>query len=138
MPAFFSSMDLNTPTKRPAIQLETIDRTSVRALVAEDKEYLLRAIAAGENAHHVSLDRQDQIDAFAASLNEDDKAEFYRLYLEELNASTQASLDATAAMNAQTAEIHIQNAQAASNVATWISLIGFFGFLFFMIKMFKG
>lgn len=129
-------MDLNE--KRPPVHLEFIDRASVRALVAGDKQYLLDTIAAGGNPHHATLDRQDQIDIFAGNLNEVDRAEFYRFYVEELKASTQASLDTTAALNAQTAQVHMQTAQDASNVATWISIAVFFGFLLFMIKLFKG
>lgn len=123
--------------RRPAIQLEAIDRPSVRKLVEEDNAYLRATASDGQNIHQISLDRNDQVQTYMQTLSESDLALFIKLYEEEMNAMTQAMLQETAEINAKTAQQHIQNAQSASNIATWISLIVFFIVLISFIKMMK-
>jgi len=120
--------------QRPPVRLEVIDRASVRRLVQDDAQYMSDAIAGGGNPHHVSLDRQDQVDAFAAALSDPDKAEFLRLYGEELNASAQARLDAAAALNAQEVEKHIETASDINQALLWTGFLALCGFVIFMIR----
>jgi hypothetical protein len=123
--------------QRPGIHLNVIDRSTVRKLVEGDNAYLRRAASEGRNVHQVSLDRSDQVQAYMAGLSETDLALFIKLYEEEMHAVTQAMLQETAEINAQTAQRNINNAQSASNISTWISLIVFFIVLISFIKMMK-
>jgi hypothetical protein len=129
-------MNEDLPAVRAPVSLDHISRESVRALVASDSTYVLQAHAAGRNVHQVSLDRQDQINAYMATLSEDDLQRFLTLYLEEMNASTRAALDTTAALNASTAEKQMQTAMQASQFGVCIALIVFFVFLISAIKMY--
>ncbi|MBD8531526.1 MULTISPECIES: hypothetical protein [unclassified Massilia] len=124
--------------KVPLFRPEHIDRQAVRAFVGEYTEQLQAASARGDNVHQLALDQQDAVDAMTANWGEEDRLLFSRLYIEELNAYADTATDQANAMNAQATRINVQAAQDASNVATWISLIVFFGFVFFMIKLFKG
>jgi len=130
MPLSTKTMTTTLAEKRPPVHLETIDRPSVRQFVAAHSQYLLDAIAAGRNPHEITLDRQDQVNAFAATLSASEAERFYNLYTEELNASTQASLDKTAHLNAQVVA-------KTGQVTTWLSLIVFFVFLVSLIRIFR-
>lgn len=130
-------MSRELTSDRPRISLSTIDRASVRALAEAYHQYIGEAIAAGRNAHQLALDWQDEIDAYAASLQEADALRFTQLYVEETTALTQATIAKTAEINAQVATRQIQAAAGASQVATWFSLIAFFIFLITMIRIFK-
>ena len=114
-----------------------INRQSVREFVGEYTARLQEASQAGENVHQLALDQQDTVDRMTAGWAEDDRLLFSRLYIEELDAYTNGVNDKVMQINAQTTEIHIKAAQDASNVATWISLIVFFGFIIFMINLMK-
>lgn len=123
--------------KSQPLHLSQIDRPTVRRLVEEYTRAAQDAGARGENIHQWSLDQQDKVTQYASTLSEPDATLFWTLYGEEMLASANTMNDKTAALNAQTAQIHIQTAQDASNVATWISIAAFFGFVIFMINMFK-
>ena len=122
---------------RPAVFLATIDRESVRQLVNGDSEYLSAALEDGKNIHQVTLDRQDQVHAYMASLCDADLQAFTKLYEEEMGASTRSILDKTASINANTNAQLMQNATQASQVATWISIAMFFIVLISVISIFK-
>jgi hypothetical protein len=127
---------LQMETSQP-LHLDQIDRPTVRRLVEEYTLAAQEAGARGENIHQWSLDQQDKVTQYASTLSEPDATLFWTLYGEEMSASANTMNDKTAALNAQAAQIHIQAAQNASNVATWISIIAFFAFVIFMINMFK-
>ena len=93
--------------------------------------------ARGENIHQWGLDQQDKVAEYASTLSEPDANLFWTLYGEEMQAAANAINDQTAAMNAQSAQIHLQAVQDSSNVATWVSIIAFFAFIIFMINLFK-
>jgi hypothetical protein len=128
-----------------SIQLETsqpmhlnqIDRPTVRRFVEEHLHAAQAAGARGENIHQWSLDQQDKVTQYASTLSESDATLFWTLYGEEMMASANTINDKTATLNAQSTQIHLQAAQDASNVATWISIISFFAFIIFMISLFK-
>jgi len=124
--------------KNELIRPGAIDRDTVRRYVSEYTDRLEAASERGDNVHQLALDQQDQVDRMTSSWGEEDRLLFSKLYVEELNAYADGANDGAAKLNLQTAQIHAQSVQDASNVATWISLIVFFGFLFFMIKIFKG
>lgn len=130
-------IDNEQNSAQPPVFLATIDRESVRRLVSEDSEYLKSAMADGRNIHQVTLDRQDQIQEYMASLCDADLQTFIKLYEEEMSASTKAILDKTAAINANTSAQLMQNATHASQVATWISIAMFFVVLISVISIFK-
>lgn len=115
-----------------------IDRATVRQFVAEYTAQLEASSMRGENVHQISLDQQDAVEKMTAEWDKVDQALFSKLYTEELNAYSNAAFDKANQINAQTAQVHINAAQNASNIATWVSLIVFFVFLIFMIRMIKG
>jgi len=125
-------------TKAPMFRPDHIDRQTVRSFVNEYTERLEVASACGDNVHQLALDQQDAVDEMTAKWSEEDRLLFSRFYTEELMAYANSTNDRANAINAQTAQIHVQAAHDASNMATWISLISFFVFLFFMVKMFNG
>ena len=127
---------LQMETSQP-LHLDQIDRPTVRRLVEEYTLAAQEAGARGENIHQWSLDQQDKVTQYASTLSEPDATLFWTLYGEEMSASANTMNDKTAALNAQAAQINIQTAQDASNVATWISIIAFFAFVIFLINMFK-
>lgn len=128
--------EIITPTGT-VITIEQIDRKSIRTLVVASSAEMQEIAVRGENIFQYSLDLRDQVDAFARTLSEEQKETFYTIYAEELEASTNASNVKTAAIYEQTAQVHLQNAQNASNVATWMSLIIFFIFVIGAISIFK-
>jgi hypothetical protein len=119
------------------IHLSTIDRESVRALVASELGYQKQAMAEGQNVHQVVLDRQDVMHAYMATLDEATLEKFMTFYEQEMTASTQTLLDEAAALNAATANRQIQTATDSANVGVWISLIAFFAFIFFIIQLLR-
>lgn len=121
----------------PEINFPNLDRASVREFVANELEYRRQVAAEGVNAHQVDLDRQDQITAKMALLSEADQAKFLELYTQEMGAVTNALLEQAAAINANTMGQHVQAANNAAQMSTWISIIAFFAFVIFMIRMFK-
>jgi hypothetical protein len=68
------------------------------------------AALAGRNIHQLSLDRQNQVQAFAATLSPEDALKFWTLYGDEMQAVSQAVLDQANRTNAQTAAKHLQYA----------------------------
>jgi len=129
-----SSLQLD---KSQPIYLSQIDRPTVRRLVEEYTLAAQEARTRGENIHQWGLDQQDKVTQYASTLSEPDAILFWTLYGEEMQATANAINDQTAALNAQATHTHLQAAQDASNVATWISIIAFFAFVIFMINMFK-
>jgi hypothetical protein len=89
------------------------------------------------NVHQVALDRQDQIHAYMATLDEADLEKFSALYGEEMRASTQSSLDDAARLNANTAAQQIQNITQVTQLGTWISIVVFFIILITIISINK-
>lgn len=131
-------MNNKTPNNiRPEVFLAVIDRQNVRNLISSDSEYLKLAIAEGKNIHQVTLDRQDQVNNFMASLGEADLELFTKFYLEEMGASTQMALDEAAAINKNTSEQLMKNAVQQSQVSTIISIVIFFIVLIVAIGIFK-
>lgn len=131
-------MDPQQLDVRQPVRLARIDRQAVRHLV---EQFTLAAQAAGErgeNIHQWSLDQQDRVTEFAATLPEPDAALFWTLYAEEMDASSKAMLDKAHELNMQTAQVHMDAARSAGNFATWISIVAFFAVLIGMIKIFKG
>lgn len=119
------------------LYLSQIDRTTVRRLVEEYTLAAQEAGARGENIHQWALDQQDKVTQYASTLSEPDANLFWTLYGEEMQAAANAINDQTAALNSQVTQVHLQKAQDASTVATWISIAAFFGFVIFMINMFN-
>lgn len=112
-----------------AISLETIDRASVRHLAESDNAHQQTAASVGKNVHHIRLDRQDEIQAFASTLSGSDSKKFLQLYQEEMQALAQASIDAAAAMHAQISFDQIANSakqvqtmNSSSKIGNWISI----------------
>lgn len=130
---------MNSPQseKSQPLHLSQIDRPTVRRLVEEYTLAAQEAGARGENIHQWGLDQQDKVTQYASTLSEPDATLFWTLYGEEMLASANTINDKTAALNAQATQIHLQTAQDASKVATWISIAIFVGFVIFMINMFK-
>jgi hypothetical protein len=108
---------------RTPVALPSIDRSSVRALVEEDSAHMRLAHRAGVNAHQVALDRTDQINAFAASLSEPDRAVFLKLYQEEMGASSRSMMDQAKKLNAQTAAKSIKQITRAAQVSRALTII---------------
>nr|GFD52518.1 hypothetical protein [Tanacetum cinerariifolium] len=79
-------------TAVPMLQLEVIDRPSVRVLATEYHEYLGRASAAGHNVHQIALDWHDKLAAYMGSLSDADAQRFGQLYAEETTALTQETI----------------------------------------------
>jgi len=123
--------------KSQPLHLNQIDRPAVRRLVEEYTSAAQEAGTRGENIHQWGLDQQDKVTQYAATLSEPDANLFWTLYGEEMQAAANAINDQTAALNAQVTQVHLQKAQDASNIATWISIAAFFAFVIFMINMFK-
>lgn len=129
---------MTTETIAPgAIHLDTIDRSSVRALVASEGEYLAAVAATGGNVHQVALDRQDEISKFATGLPAEDIGNFYALYNEEIAAAARASSDRVLANSAAETAKLVQRAQDAGNFSTWVSIAAFFIILITAIQMFR-
>ena len=59
-------------------------RSKVRRLAAAIQAELRRAEAAGEDVDRVSLDLQDRVNEYAATLSEDEATEFLLMYSAEL------------------------------------------------------
>lgn len=118
-----------------------VTRPNVRQIAAEHHTILGIVAASGGNIHQVALDQQDRLLAFMSTLSEPDAAVFSKLYTEELDALTAGQQAETARINAQVIaeqSVAIKTAQQSSQVGIWISLIVFFAFLIFMIKLMKG
>ena len=122
--------DLESGDSMP-IHLNVIDRHSVRALVAREGELMAKIATTGGNVHQYALDRQDEIQKFAATLSEKDSPMFWEIYTQEIMATSQTA-------NNMLAAAQLKDVKAASNVATWISIIVFFVALIAIIKLFKG
>jgi hypothetical protein len=119
------------------IHLSTIDRPSVRAMVATESAYKRQAMEAGENIHQTALDRLDKLNEYMATLSAEDLEKFITLYEQEMTAVTKALDDEVLALNAQTLNQHVQTSAGASQVATWVMIVSFFIFLIVTISMFK-
>jgi hypothetical protein len=124
-------------TEQTPIHLLDINRESVRALVTSETAIRKQAMAEGKNVHQVGLDRQDILHAYMATLDAANLEKFITLYEQEMAASTQTLLDEAAALNATTANLQAQAATDSANVGVWISLIAFFAFVIFMIRLLK-
>lgn len=75
-----------------------------------------KAAASKKNPHQVSIDLNDQIEVFVATLPEEERDIFTLLYIEELNANTAAMSDEADALLAK-------EAAGKANVASAISVI---------------
>lgn len=101
------------------------DRMAIRVL-AENNSAELRAVAeAGGNPYQKSLEHQDKINEFVATLSEDEAISFLNMYTDELNAITQKLLDDTEVINAKN-EAKNHTAEAVGGTVVLI-------FLFFII-----
>ena len=130
-------MSVENSNGLPDIALEIIDRTSVRALVELESKHLYDVAVAEGNVHQASLDRQDQVQAYTASLNEADRQKFTTMYEQEVSASTQTARDAIAAIHAKASAQAVQNLTNASQVGRWVSIVLFFIVLITSISIFK-
>ncbi|EED68366.1 hypothetical protein SR914_25470 [Comamonas testosteroni] len=88
------------------------------------------AARAGENAYQVGADLNDLENAFMAGLPEQDRDVYTQLYVEELDALTNATNDKTRAIQEETLRAEMQNTQ---NSFTWVwvvlSILLILGFL---------
>lgn len=81
----------------------TATRAEIRELVRINSEELLEFAKSGGNAHQKQLDQADLIDEEVARLAEDERERFYKIYVEEMNAKSQETLEKASRMNEQAA-----------------------------------
>ena len=74
----------------------------VRALVEKHSEERRQVLAERGNVYQTTLDQQDRIDAFAASMTEDEAVSFYSMVAEETTALTLRLNDLTAQLSLET------------------------------------
>lgn len=110
--------------------VKKLDRMAVRVL-AEKNSAELRVIAnAGGNPYQKSLEHQDKINEFIATLMPEDAIAFLDMYTEELYACTQKTLDDT--------NVILANAQAVNHTAEAVGgFIGLLVLLFILFMVFK-
>lgn len=119
-------------TQQAIAHLKTIDRSSVRRFVTETHEKMRILAETGQNTHQASLDNLDIIHAYMATLSEEDATKFSQLYVEEMSALTQDTMEKTAAIERQTIAIQhahidtqIKNAASSSQAAIIIPAVIF-------------
>lgn len=88
-----------------------LDRRIVRALVEKHSDERRQVLAAGGNVYQKTLDQQDRIDEFAASMTTDEAVAFYSMIEQETTALTLRLKDLTAKINLET-EIKNRQTQA--------------------------
>lgn len=113
-------------TARPPVTMPEITRERVRQFVESDSAYLRDAGDSGRNIRQLSLERQDQLNAFMATLSSSDLEHFAKLYTQEMQALTQTILGDAAKANVKATAVNVETAKRISQVGTWISLTVFF------------
>lgn len=98
--------------KKNDLPLDVIDRASVRQLVTTNHQKMKVMAELGQNTHQASLDDLDIIHAYMATLSEEDATKFSTLYVEEMSAITQDTIEKTAVIERQTIAIEHANLNA--------------------------
>lgn len=107
-----------------------LDRMAIRALAEKNSGELKAIASAGGNVYQKSLEHQDKINDYAATLTPEDAVAFMDMFSEELNACTQKTLDDT--------NVFLEKAQAANHSAETIGgFIGLVVLLFVLFVIFK-
>lgn len=97
------------------VQIPT--RQEIRAYVAHQTALVKAHAAAGGNPHHMILDHQDQLDKFAGTLPDPQRAELLRVYTEEMSASVEAIKLEIAAKESQAAAAAGNGSAIGSTIA---------------------
>lgn len=70
------------------MEARKVDRLAVRELVRKHVDELHVCARAGGNPHQKALDQRDLVAEMVAGLSVEDQGSFYRVYAEEMDAST--------------------------------------------------
>lgn len=106
------------------------DRMAIRALAEKNSAELKAIASAGGNVYQRSLEHQDEVNEYAATLTPEDAVAFLNMYTEELNACTQKTLDDT--------NVVLAKAQAENHTAEAVGgFIGLLVLLLFLFMVFK-
>lgn len=107
-----------------------LDRMAVRTLAEKNSAELVAIANAGGNTYQKSLEHQDKVDEFAATLTPEDAVAFMNMYAEELNACTQKMLDDTT-VNLAKAQAANHTTEAAAGGFIWLFVLLFILFMVF-------
>lgn len=110
MPAIDGQITLSPP----------FNRGSIRELARRYHEAAVATAKKGGNHYQLTLDQQDRVNAFAATLSEDDAVAFLTMYAEEVDALTKSLTDEAVALEAENARLAIPRAIGSAVTAAAI------------------
>jgi capsule polysaccharide export protein KpsE/RkpR len=96
---------------RDAMKITEVTRAVVREHAQKYGAERLAFSESGGNIHQKILDQQDELEERLSELSEDERQNFWRMYVEELNASTNHA-------NSEVAKIEAKNALIDSAVGS--------------------
>lgn len=109
-----------------------VDRSAVRELVRKNMEELIAHAKAGGNAHQKALDQKDFVDEMASMLSLEDRAAFYTVYTEEMNAKN-AEVSSQTERIISDAELQGANEENIGKIIGGLIFVAFFLFIFFKV-----
>uniref|UniRef100_UPI003D03A6C4 hypothetical protein n=1 Tax=Alcaligenes faecalis TaxID=511 RepID=UPI003D03A6C4 len=100
----------------------------------EFSDALSEGLAQDRNIHQLSLDLQDEVQAYLLSLPEEDRETFEALYIEELNAQTAMANQSATEKLAQAEAIEAEGAKSQQVMSGIIVLIAILVLVFFLAR----
>ncbi|ASR89559.1 MULTISPECIES: hypothetical protein [Alcaligenes] len=119
-----------------SVDVELIKRLRplARKKAEEFSDALSEGLAQDRNIHQLSLDLQDEVQAYLLSLPEEDRETFEALYIEELNAQTAMANQSATEKLAQAEAIEAEGAKSQQVMSGIIVLIAILVLVFFLAR----